>query len=335
LFGFLNVSVALWTIYLFQDKLHHLAYLKTSAIASMLILVMGFIYSENILSFSENQSYPDDVIFSKTSTYQRLILTKNEDDLRFYLNGNLQFSSRDEYRYHEALVHVGLASIPNPKNVLVLGGGDGLAVREILKYPSVTKITLVDLDPTVTQLFKTNKILTKINDNALNSEKVVIVNQDAYIWLKNNNFKYDYIIVDLPDPSNFSLGKLYTNTFYHQLKRSLQPEGYLVVQSTSPYVAKKSFWIVNSTIQSVGFNTFPYHVYVPAFGDWGYILAGLKSFQVAETYPDNLKFINRNVVSSLMVFPEDIISNNSPVNKLNNQILVRVFEEEWSGHVSR
>jgi spermidine synthase len=333
LFGIMNVLVGIWTIFIFKDKVQFLNLLKSSALFILVLLIGGFVYSDEILDFSESNSYEDKVIYSKTTKYQRMVLTRGGDDLRLFLNGNLQFSSRDEYRYHEALVHVGLASKQNATKVLILGGGDGLAIREVLKYPKVEKITLVDLDHEMTKLFSTHQALTSLNEGALTSSKVEVVNADAFIWLKTNTIKYDFIIVDLPDPSNFSVGKLYTNSFYRLVKNSMEEDGLIVVQSTSPYVAKKSFWCVNSTIQSTGLKTTPYHVYVPAFGDWGYILASKSEFKTANDYPKNLKFLTSELVNTMLVFSKDMLVKDKVVNKLNNQVLVRIFEEEWSNYV--
>jgi spermidine synthase len=330
LFGIFNVLVGLWTIFVFKDRIPSLNLLTSSAVAVLVLLVSGFAYSDKILSFSEANSYPDTVIYSKSTKYQRIVLTRGYEDLRLFLNGNLQFSSKDEYRYHEALVHVGLAAIKEPKKVLVLGGGDGFAVREILKYSTVNEIVLVDLDPEMTILFSQMDTLTSLNGNALNSSKVKVINEDAFVWLKKSKEKFDFVVVDLPDPSNFSVGKLYTNSFYRVLKDVINIDGLAVVQSTSPFVAKKSFWCVESTLKSVGLKTTPYHVFVPAFGDWGYIIVSQSEFKKAKTFPANLRFINKDVVDSMLVFPEDMKVKNSEVNKLNNQILVKYFDEEWS-----
>jgi spermidine synthase len=330
LFGILNVLVALWTLYLFKDSLPWAKLHRNSAIVLLIALMFGFAYSDTIMSFAEASGYPDRVIFAKSSPYQRIVLTKESNDLRLFLNGNLQFSSRDEYRYHEALVHVGLAAVHDPKRVLVLGGGDGLAVREILKYPSIQSITLVDLDPEVTRLFSTQALLKKLNLNSLNSPKIKLVNADAFIWLRQHANQFDFIVVDFPDPGNYSVGKLYTDTFYLELKQHLSPEGMIVVQSTSPFYARDSFQCVVNTLNFIGLMTTPYHAYVPSFGDWGYILAGKKPFTPAEHYPKDLRFITPQVVETMLDFPMDMRSSVTSVNKLNNQILVHYFEKEWS-----
>lgn len=333
LFGIFNVLVGIWALFLFKDEIPWVRMMKGSAFLVLVSLVLGFIYAERIVSFSEAASYQDKVIYAKSSRYQRIILTKSKDDFRLFLNGNLQFSSKDEYRYHEALIHMGLASLKSPKRILVLGGGDGLAVREILKYPSVEEVVLVDLDSEMTDLFKTHEALKRMNSDSLNSGKVKVINDDAFLWLRKNKEKFDFIAVDFPDPSNFSVGKLYTNSFYRLLKSALSETGVGVIQSTSPYVAKKSFWCVDSTLKSVGFQTTPYHVYVPAFGDWGYILISNQEFRVAERFPEGLRFLNAEVAKTLTVFPQDMIEASVAVNKLNNQVLVRYFEEEWADYV--
>jgi spermidine synthase len=213
LFGMLNVLVALIACISFKHEIKGVRYLKSAAIISLLALLVGFIFSERITSFSESLTYSDTIIFSKSTPYQRIIITKKGRDLRLFLNGNLQFSSVDEYRYHEALIHPVLQALPNAKHVLVMGGGDGLAVREILKYPQIQDVTLVDLDKEMTKLFRTNDMLVKLNKGSLLSHKVTVINADAFSWARMQQKTYDAIIIDFPDPSNYSVGKLYTNTF--------------------------------------------------------------------------------------------------------------------------
>ena len=332
-FGILNAGVALWVLVLLGRELMWARLLRTSAILILIVLALGFVYSEKIMSLAENASFQDQVIYSKSTRYQRIVLTKAPGDLRLFLNGNLQFSSRDEYRYHEALVHVGLAAIPEAKKILVLGGGDGLAVREILKYPGVDSVTLVDLDSAMTELFRTHDALTNLNENSLNHPKVRVINEDAFVWLRSQKERFDFIVVDFPDPSNYSIGKLYSNSFYSILKDALSQSGIMVIQSTSPYVAKKSFWCVENTLKSVGLKTVPYHAYVPSFGEWGFVLGTKGDFEAPETFPDGLRFVSSGTVKNLLHFPEDMVARIPEVNKLNNQILVRYFEHEWSEYI--
>src|SRR5438552_6559705 len=214
LFGIINAAVAMWSTYLFRDQLGGRSLLRAACIAVLALLGAGMAASEKITQAADNNLYADEVIFSRDTRYQRIVLTKWKDDVRLFLSSHLQFSSRDEYRYHEALVHPGLAAIPGARRVLVLGGGDGLAVREILKYPDVESITLVDLDPEMTGLFASHPRLIALNGESLRSPKVHVVNADAFVWLQQTNDAYDFVVVDFPDPTTYSLGKLYHPAFY-------------------------------------------------------------------------------------------------------------------------
>jgi spermidine synthase len=329
-FGMLNIAVALVVLYRFRDELAGASRLLFAAWISLILMLGGVLASEKLTTFSESLTYNDAIIYAKSSPYQRIVLTRNRNDLRLYLNGNLQFSSLDEYRYHEALIHPGLSRVENPERALILGGGDGLAAREILKYKSVKTIDLVDLDQAVTNLFKSNSVLVQLNNNALTSSQVKIHNQDAFQWLRNSTDSYDFITVDFPDPSNYSLGKLYTLAFYQELHQHLNSNGVIVIQATSPFVAKESFWIINQTLRTAGFNTIPYHCHVPSFGEWGYILAYKNELPSAKSLPEGLKFLSPKAWDALTEFPLDMLVQNSPFNTLNNQVLVNTFEREWA-----
>src|SRR5690348_2371707 len=214
LFGLVNAGVALWSTYLFSNRLPGTRALRAVCVLVLCGLGIGMVEARHITATAEDNIYADDIIFARDTRYQHVVLTRFKDDIRLFLNSHLQFSSRDEYRYHEALIHPGLAAVPVPRRVLVLGGGDGLAVREILKYPQIESVTLVDLDPEMTQLFSTLPMLTKLNDKSFLSSRVHIINADAFPWVDSNTDSFDFIAIDFPDPTNYSLGKLYTTAFY-------------------------------------------------------------------------------------------------------------------------
>jgi spermidine synthase len=334
-FGILNIVVGLYLLYFFAEELKKASLLRITAVVLLLMELVAFVLSEQILKYSETMAFNDQIVYAKSSPYQRIVLTRNKRELRLFLNGNLQFSSADEYRYHEALVHPALSSVHQPKQVLVLGGGDGLAVRELLKYPSIEKITLVDLDPEMTKLFRSQSVLLKLNQQSLLNKKVNVINSDAFIWLRNNQQQFDAVIIDFPDPSAFSIGKLYSTLFYTKLKSAVKEQGIVVIQSTSPYVAPKSFWCIDETLRSVGFFTKPYHNYVPSFGEWGYIIATLNEpAKWFHSLPKGLKYIDSVTVQQLFIFPDDMRAKEKlQPNKLNNQALVHYFEEEWSKYL--
>jgi spermidine synthase len=329
-FGLMNVLIAWIVARKFKEDIHRYTSLQWSAAICLVLLLAGFVLSNKLTAWSESLTYPDKVVYAKSSPYQRIVLTHSALDWRLFLNGNLQFSSADEYRYHEALIHPALSLVEQPKKVLVLGGGDGMAVREILKYPTIEEITLVDLDKEMTEMFQSNKTLMALNQKSLLSAKLKIINSDAFVWVRDCSNQYDFIAVDFPDPSNYSLGKLYTLSFYRELFRILSPAGGLVVQSTSPFVARKSFWIINETIRQAGFETMPYHCYVPSFGEWGYVFACRQPKDRRQPLPSNLKFISEQTMPTLFNFPPDMSEVPASVNSLNNQILVNTFEKEWA-----
>ena len=327
-FGVLNVLVAIWTCHLFHKE-HRRPMLTVQAYAALVLLLVGVAFSEVLVEFSEQRLYQDPVIFAHTSRYQRIVMTNAQGETRLFLNNELQFSSLDEYRYHEALVHPGLAAVASPRQVLVLGGGDGMAVREILKDQRVQHITLVDLDPTITELFTDHDAFAALNNYALRSARVDVVNADAFVWLEDNTSQYDFIVVDFPDPLNYSLGKLYTATFYIRLAAHLAPDGVAAIQSSSPLMARRAFWCIVETVRAVGLEATPYHVAVPSFGEWGYVIASHEPFRIPDRFPENLRFLNLSIMPSLFEFPADMEEVPVEVNHLNNQILVRYQEEGW------
>ena len=305
------------------------SFLRAQGLIALLLLGGGFVFADQLTSLAEESIYADQIIHAESTPYQRIVVTRWRDDIRLHLNGNLQFSSKDEYRYHDALVHPALATLPGARRVLILGGGDGMAAREVLRYPQIESITLVDLDPRMTALFRQAPMLTALNQNALASPKVKVVNQDALVWLEQHPDMFDLILIDFPDPSSFSLGKLYSSAFYRLLEKHLATTGLAVIQSTSPYYARKSFWCIVATIEDAGLRTAPYHVYVPSFGEWGYIIAGRGNFTPPTQFPVAPRAFDAQSVKGLFDFSPDMARVPVEVNRLNSQILVRYFEEEW------
>lgn len=328
-FGLLNALVAVWALWLFRKELGGLRWLQAQCFSVILILSAALLFANRLTNHAEESLYADEVIYRETTAYQRIVLTRWKDDLRLFLNHNLQFSSRDEYRYHEALVHPGLQAAAGARRALVLGGGDGLAVREILKHPSVESITLVDLDPRMTALFSLNPMLRALNQASLTSPKVRIINDDAFLWLERDRGYYDFVVVDFPDPTNYALGRLYSNTFYRLLERRLNARGLAVIQATSPLYARQSYWSIVNTIRSVGLTATPYHALVPSFGEWGFIIASRGPYTPPSQYLPGLRFVSTEQTPALFRFPNDMGPLPAEVNRLNNQALVHYYEAEW------
>jgi spermidine synthase len=329
LFGLINVAVALWTTFIFANQLATTRLIRGMCLLVLIALGVGIAEAKKITATAEDNIYADEIIFARDTRYQHLVLTRFKDDIRLFLNSHLQFSSRDEYRYHEALIHPGLASIPTPRRVLVLGGGDGLAVREILKYPQIESITLVDLDPEMTKIFSSHAMLTQLNQGSLSSPKLHVINADAFPWIDSNTDSFDFIVIDFPDPTNYSLGKLYTTAFYRAVSRHLSAQGVIVVQSTSPMFARDSFWCIANTLKQAGLKTYPYHVYVPSFGEWGFVLASQHDYAPPTSLPKGLRFIDVKGIPALFEFPPDMAPLAIPPNQLNDQVLVRLYDQDW------
>ena len=336
LFGILNTLVAIWVLYSLRVEIPQRFLHKAAAFTVLAGLCAGFAGSEALMSISEANAYPGTVIFAESTPYQRIVLTRQHQDLRLFLNSNLQFSSMDEYRYHEALVHPAMSALKAPRRVLVIGGGDGLALREVLRYPAVESVTMVDLDPAITRLFSSTAMLTALNQNSLKSPKLTIHNQDAFLWVREQGAeapKYDAVIIDLPDPSNFSIGKLYSLTFYRMLAKHLAQDGLIVVQSTSPLVARKAFWCVSHTLEAAGLRTAPYHAFVPSFGEWGYVIASWRDYAVPSSFPTGLRFLDAKTAADMFSFPPDMAKVETKIQRLDDQVLVHYFDEEWSEYL--
>jgi spermidine synthase len=334
LFGFMNAAVAVWALLLFR---HELCRPKAHALACAAVLALlgtGIWGADHLTRLADDHFYQDRIVLSSSSPYQRIVVTQGRQGARLYLNGNLQFAQSDEYRYHEALVHPVMAAHGAPRRVAVLGGGDGMAVREVLKYPSVQSVTLVELDPAMTGLFRDNDMLGRLNAHALADARVRIVNTDAFQWLQQEGEVFDVVIVDFPDPTNFAIGKLFTNSFYALLDKRLAASGYAVVQTTSPLIARQSYWTVVQTIESVGLRATPYHAHVPSFGEWGFVIASHRPWREPEELPQGLRFLSPATMALMFDFPLDMARVPAEINRLSNQVLVNTYEREW-GRVER
>lgn len=336
--GCINAAVALLVIWLFRDELKRISIHLAAGCLVFFILVAGLFFGEGIAFTFEQKLYKDPILEMEESSYQKIILTERDGDTRLYLDGGLQFSSIDEYRYHEVLVHPAMSLAKERTNILILGGGDGIAAKEVLKYPEVESITLVDLDPAVVELSSNHPLLTRLNDNALADEKVHIRNEDAYNFLEQSSEWYDVILIDLPDPNNESLNKLYTREFYSLARNHLNPSGYMSIQATSPVFAREVYWTISETVASTGLNTVNLHVDVPSFGNWGFVLAGREDINLEHTeIPVSTRFLTDDMLTGLTMFGKDednqIYDKGEQIvlepNTLIDPHLIEKYEHAW------
>lgn len=274
----------------------------------------------------------DDIVFSKRSKYQEIVLTRSGDDFRLYLDGSLQFSTSDEYRYHEMLVYPAVLSAQSAASrVLVMGGGDGLAVREILKFNSVNSITLVELDGYMADLAKNNSTLKMINGDSLLDSRVEVIIGDAYDYLIHNTKRFDVIIADFTDPHDETISKLYTVEFFRLVKKSLNPGGIFATQSTSPLFAREAFWCINKTMSTAFKYVYPYHAFIPTFGDWGFNMATDSSLDYNNNRMNSVRgrFYSRENLIASSVFPEDSSKIDTEINTFNKPVLYKYYLKGW------
>ncbi|MFZ5889771.1 MAG: polyamine aminopropyltransferase [Myxococcota bacterium] len=332
--GLINAAVGLGSTWAFQglpdiDRTRLLR-ARLRAIAVIGLLLLGWVQSERATEVSDSAVHPGRILHAEQSRYQRIVVTENNGDVRLFLNGHLQFSSRDEARYHEALVHPALSLAPQRKHVLIGGGGDGLAAREVLRWSDVAALTLVDLDPRMTDLFKRDARLSTLNAGALASPRVRVDNDDALSFLRRGGASFDVAILDFPDPTNYAVGKLYSLEFYRALAARLTPHGLIVVQATSPLFARSAFWCIEHTLRASGFQTLPYRAFVPSFGEWGFVLAGRAPLTPPQEIPlPGLRYLNARMLPSLFVFPPDSSKLAVRVNRIDNQALVGYYDADW------
>ncbi|MCI0713846.1 MAG: polyamine aminopropyltransferase [Chloroflexi bacterium] len=332
LMGLFNLIVAGTILYTFRNRLPRRATNGMFGLVGFFTLTMtaGLIFSNPIFDFFEQQLYEQHIIYREQSRYQRIIITRHQDDVRLFLDGNLQFSSRDEYRYHELLAHPVMSAARSHEAVLVLGGGDGFVPRELLKYEDVERIVVVDLDPAMTDLARENPLLTDINGDALDDPRVEIINQDAFRYVQESSDLFNVIIIDLPDPNNESISKLYSEQFYRFLHDRLTPDGAFVTQATSPYFVRQAFWSIAHTIEAADYEILPLHTYVPSFGEWGFVIAA-PSIPPQVSVPEDieLRYLTPEVLTAAQVFDPDIADIDADVSTLDDPVVSRYYIQGW------
>ena len=337
--GMCNVTVAGINLLIFRRTVvrwRRLVILTLSGITGLLIVS---VLSGGITKLMEQRLYQDEVLLVRQSPYQRLVLTRWQDDMRLYINGNIQFSSVDEYRYHESMVHPAMAASPHRERVLVLGGGDGLALREVFKYQEVKAVTLVDLDPVMTDLGSQFLPLTRLNRGSMADGRVKVVNMDAFRFLEETGEIFDVILADLPDPNNESLAKLYSVEFYRLVRRHLGATGIFVTQASSPFFSRQAFWCIVRSIAEVfcpdasgcSHRVEPYHVFIPSFGDWGFVMAAMH--RLPEPLPPPVvpvRFLDAPTLISLFSFPPDSRQKGERASHLVDPAVMYYYLEDWN-----
>lgn len=306
--GLLNAVIALFILAKVQTG-QRKPWIVALNLVIIIFFAVSFVFSHRIERAIGTAQYGDPVIAYKLTPYQKIAVTAYGQDVRLFLNDQLQFSSIDEARYHETLTHSALTSVKQPRNVLILGGGDGLIAREVLKYDSVQRITLVDIDPAMTTMARTNRLLSDVNHGSLDDARVKVINQDAFSFTRNSRESYDAIIVDLVDPSNERVAKLYSQEFYRAAHARLTPSGAFITQASSTYFTPNAFQTIRQTIASTteARKISPLNINVPSFGEWGFVLSTPDSTQLfrENQLPKNLSYVSTQTLAQAAGTPRD------------------------------
>jgi spermidine synthase len=310
-----------------------------SSVLVALILIAAAFGAPRFERSARQQLYDDPIIVSKQSAYQDIVVTEQwrlsgPRDTRLFLNGDLQFSSADEYRYHEALVHLVMAGAH--RRVLILGGGDGLALREVLAYGDVAEVVLVELDPAIIELARTNATFRSLNHRAFDDPRVTVEIGDAFRYLRHDaggSNRFDVVIADLPDPDSLPLAKLYSVEFYAMAAAALSDGGRLVVQAGSPTFAAAAYWSIVASVEAAGLATVAYHVDVPSFGDWGFVLAGRSTppLLIDDAAPP-LRSLDARSLAAASSFAPDRARRSVEPSTLAHPRIVDYSREGWGGY---
>ncbi|MEM9022148.1 MAG: polyamine aminopropyltransferase [Bacteroidota bacterium] len=300
------------------------------------LILAGVLLSEPIVRYGEQARYQDKVVFSKQTRYQKITVTQWKDHHWLYLNTSKQLCTFDEWLYHEPLVHPVMKLSPHPEEVLIVGAGDGCAIREVLKYPGVDSIILVDLDPEMTDIGANHPILRTLNQDAYHAPKVRVINGDAFNYLADTDRYFDVIIADFPDPRTIELNRLYTLEFYKLCRKRLRPAGVMITQAASPYYTTRAFKTIDATMAAAGFATIPIHNHVYTFGEWGWVI-GAKAIPKAELKPrlqamrfDDLdtRWISNEAMTMMTSFGGDLVPVDSvEVNAIHHPVLYKYYHE--------
>ena len=331
--GLLNISVALINIYVFRKNWDKIKYAKVVSFSILILVLMvtAIFMGSWLTRFAEHQLYFDQVIYKKQTPYQRVVFTKNQmkQEHRLYIDGHIQFAESDEYRYHESLVHPLLALPGKRTNVLILGGGDGMAAREIFKWKDVEKIDLVDIDPDITKVCSELARIVILNKGSLKDERLTVFNEDAFTFLNQSGIKYDRIIIDLPDPHNETLSKLYSREFYHIIMKRMHEDGAMICQSSSPFFTRDVFWCIAESMENVGLKTRSFHTTIPSFGIWGFHLASRTEVPDLGGLDVSVptRYLNQSILNSSQIFGKDISRTDVPVNSMLEPKIYQLYND--------
>ena len=342
--GGVNLAVALLVLYHFRAMITGSSRQRyvIGSIAVVSLFGAGLVFAKPIVEYGNQSQYNEQVVFTTQTPYQQITITQWKDHHWLYLNQGKQLSTFDEWMYHEPLVHPVVGLTEGPIDVLVMGAGDGCAIRELLKYDRVKSITLVDLDSVMTSIGAEHPIFRRLNQDAFHSHKVEVVNTDAFHYLDTTHRHFDVMIADFPDPRTVELNKLYSFEFYQLCKQQLRPHGAFITQASSPYYTTKAFRCIEKTMTAAGLNTLPIHNHVYTFGEWGWIIgsphASSENIKARLRQLDfsgiEGRWLTPDAMDLITSFGQDLMEIDTAtidVNTMHRPVIYRYYEEgNWS-----
>lgn len=333
--GLINILVALLNVIWLRTYLHHAGRLLALVLAVLVLLTALLFLGTRLTAIAQYHLYYDQVIWRKQTHYQTLVVTNTQPrgDLRLFIDGHIQFSQTDEHRYHEALVHPAMSFPGRTERILVMGGGDGLAIRELLKHGGVKQIDLVDIDPEMTRIAREFAPLVRLNKQALSDPRVYVHNVDAFVYINQPGPLYDRVILDFPDPHNEAISKLYSEEFYTMLARRMSPDGVVVTQSSSPFFARRTFWAINTTMNKVFGNVIAYQLPIPSFGIWGFNMASKVKGAAPRPLAVPTRYLTDDVFRAARIFGKDVAAPKTslPVNTIFEPTIYQLYLRDMRG----
>jgi spermidine synthase len=300
------------------------------AVAVLVILVVSYPGATWLIGAVEEQLYQGDIVVSRQTRFQKVVVTRaDHGGVDMHLDGHLQFSSLDERRYHEAMTHPAMMVNEQRARVLIIGGGDGLIAREVLRYPDVEQIVLVDIDAELLEIAQTEPVLTEINGGSLTHPRVVLHAADGFVWLRDHPEPWDRIFMDLPDPRSGGVARLFSVEFFEIVKRRLTPAGVVVVQAASPYYTPHAYWSAVTTVEAAGLTVQPAHVNVPSFGEWGFVYASKTPMEFAAApLPPDLHFLTPGQVRAMFDWPLDLVRKDVEASHFDRPIILKYYSDD-------
>lgn len=350
-----NLLVGLLFYLVYRKRIRFGVWVVSAHIFVGVIITLIALHGTDWDNAMEDLLYKDKVIFSYNTKHQHVTITERIMDpakpkiISMFINGRSQFASNDEVIYHAMLVAPVMHATPRHDNVLIIGGGDGLALRDVLRWQPLS-VDLIDIDAAIVEFFTEphfengkviNQFLLDLNQHAFSDHRVHTRFGDAFLKvdeLIKEQRLYDVIIVDLPDPSHPDLNKLYSARFYAKLKTLLTGDGAMVVQSTSPYHAKNTFLSIGKTIHYAGFkHVEQYHHNVPSFGEWGWTIAtknGLSAkarLMLKEKLDVDDGWSTKGLLLAAYEFNQHFFDRlgSIKVNRINNQAAYQYHKDDW------